>query len=64
MPKIVTINVEVPADFLDFCALENVDPGKVLGQFACDLAEAEQCAGQAQHDAAEIWFDAGLWPGR
>lgn len=60
----VPLTLDVPADFIDFCALENLDPRLVLYRFACDLAEVDQRAGRAQHDRAEMWFDGDPWPER
>jgi hypothetical protein len=64
MTDLVTLTLDVPSDFTDFCALENVDPRVVLYRLAHDLAEVNQQGGRAQHDAAEMWFDSNPWPGR
>lgn len=64
MTDLKNLTLDVPSDFIDFCALENVDPREVLYRLACDLSEADQRGGRVQHDAAEMWFDSNSWPGR
>lgn len=56
--------IDIPQDFVDFCALENLSPEDVIFKFAVDLADVHQRGGRVQHRAAETWFDANPWPQR
>lgn len=56
--------IDVPEDFIDFCALENLSPEDVIFKFAFDLALVSRRGGEEQHRAAEAWFDSNSWSQR